>query len=138
MLMRPLGRWVLVAIVACVAPCASADRLRKGQLRALPKGDVFDPKLTDVPAPLVTDDKVVDGGLVTPQDPHGEQKAPGMDKDAEQEGEGSGSDSGSGSLSFFRLPPQNEEKPRMPLLTLTWRRLCRASSPLAAIFSWGD
>ena len=89
------------------------QRTRPARLRtlALPKNTLFDSKLTDVPAPLITDDKVVDGGMVNAEDPHGEAKAPGMeesgngnqdtDGEQEREGSGSGSDSGSGSFAFF-------------------------------------
>lgn len=84
----------------------------RSELSDLPKSQLFDPKLTDVAAPLVTDDKIVDGSSITPNDPHGEQKAPGMDSgpenEAGQEASGSGSDAGSGSFAFF--PATDKER----------------------------
>ena len=114
--------FVLISLLLC-RPSAAVRR--QGLRRSLPKKDLFDPKLTDVPAPLITDDKVVIGGTVTPEDPHGEERAPGMEGGGEEEdreeedtggymggggqegtrvekeGTGSGSESGSGSFAFF-------------------------------------
>jgi hypothetical protein len=98
-----------VLLLCRPASALRRHRLRRSSRRALPKKALFDPKLTDVAAPLVTDEKVVMGGAVTPEDPHMEERAPGMEGggegeeggDSEKEGSGSGSESGTGSFAFF-------------------------------------